>query len=277
MDALASRFEEHRPHLHAVAWRMLGSPVEADDAVQETWLRLSRVDPATVDNLGGWLTTVVSRICLDMLRSRSTRREDALASVEDSPSDASPESDALVSEAVGVALQAVLDSLAPAERVAFVLHDLFGVSFDEVAALLDRSPAAARQLASRARRRVRGSSPTTTPGRGVVSAFLAASRAGDFDALLALLDPEVVVRADSTVVSFGSAPVAVGPTAVAQTFSGRARAAGLTLVDGLPGAAWLVGGEPRVVFDFTVIDDRIVAIDLLADPEVLRVLELTPA
>ena len=275
MDSLASRFEEHRPHLHAVAWRMLGSPADADDAVQEAWLRLSRVDSSAVDNLGGWLTTVVSRICLDMLRARSSRREDALAEVADSPSDASPESDALVSEAVGVALQAVLDSLAPAERVAFVLHDLFGVAFDEVAELLDRSPAAARQLASRARRRVRGTSPSAAPGHGVVSAFLAASRAGDFDALLSLLDPDVVVRADPTVVSFGSAPVTVGPDSVARTFAGRAQAARLTLVDGLPGAAWLVGGEPRVVFDFTVVDDRIVAIDLLADPEVLGVLELT--
>jgi RNA polymerase sigma-70 factor (ECF subfamily) len=278
---LANEFDHHRAHLRAVAQRMLGNTGEADDAVQEAWLRLSRSDAAVIDNLGGWLTTVVARVCLDLLRSRTSRRETGLAEVESAPrvadEPADPEQEAVLAESVGLALLVVLDSLTPAERLAFVLHDLFAVPFDEIAPVLDRTPEATRQLASRARRRVRGSTadPDRTRQREVVRAFLAASREGDFEGLLALLAPDVVMRADATVVSFGSAAEARGPQAVAETFAGRARAARLALVDGVPGLAWFQDGEPRVVFDFLVDGDRIVGIDLLADPEVLVELELS--
>jgi RNA polymerase sigma-70 factor (ECF subfamily) len=278
---LANEFDHHRAHLRAVAQRMLGNTGEADDAVQEAWLRLSRSDAAEIDNLGGWLTTVVARVCLDLLRSRTSRRETGLAEVESAPrvadEPADPEQEAVLADSVGLALLVVLDSLTPAERLAFVLHDLFAVPFDEIAPVLDRTPEATRQLASRARRRVRGSTadPDRTRQREVVRAFLAASREGDFEGLLALLAPDVVMRADATVVSFGSAAEARGPQAVAETFAGRARAARLALVDGVPGLAWFQDGEPRVVFDFLVDGDRIVGIDLLADPEVLVELELS--
>jgi RNA polymerase sigma factor (sigma-70 family) len=283
-DWLAQRFEEHRPHLRTVAYLMLGSAAEADDAVQEAWLRLSRAGPGGVENLGGWLTTVVGRVSLDMLRSRRSRREDPLGPElpEELPSDAGgadPEAEALLADSVGPALLVVLETLTPAERLAFVLHDLFAVPFDEIAAILGRSEAAARQLASRARRRVQGAPPAegADPGRqrAVVEAFLAASRDGDFDALVALLDPEAVLRADAAAVRMGADAEVRGAAAVAGSFSGRARFARPALVDGAVGAVWATGGRPRVVFAFTVDGGRITGIDLVADPERLGRLELT--
>ena len=278
---LAEEFDRHRTHLEAVAQRMLGNTGEADDAVQEAWLRLTRSDAAAIDNLGGWLTTVVARISLDLLRSRTSRRETALPEPDHAapaePGGTDPEHEAMLADSVGLALLVVLDTLAPAERLAFVLHDMFAVPFDEIAPVLERTPEATRQLASRARRRVRGSSaaPDRSRQREVVRAFLAASREGDFEGLLAMLDPDVVLRADATVVSFGAAAEAHGPRDVAETFSGRAKAAQLALVDGMPGLAWLHDGEPRVVFDFLIDGDTIVGIDLLGDPDLLGELELS--
>ena len=277
-DWLAGRFEAHRPRLRAVAWRLLGSAAEADDAVQEAWLRLSRTDPSSVDNLGGWLTTVVARVCLDLLRARGARREEPLdAGSPDPATGAGPEDQALLADAVGPAMLVVLDTLAPAERVAFVLHDLFAVPFTEIGPLVGRSPVAARQLASRARRRVQGQAPDPGVDRGrqraVVQAFLAASREGDFQGLLALLDPEVVVRADVA----GGTRVVRGAAAVASQaigFAGRARFARLALVDGLPGLVVAPGGRPAWVLRFTLRRDRIVRIQVLAGPERLRRLEL---
>jgi RNA polymerase sigma factor (sigma-70 family) len=282
-DWLAERFEAHRPHLRAVAFRMLGSPSEADDAVQEAWLRLDRADTSLVDNLGGWLTTVVARVCLDQLRARTSRREEPLDAQLPDPvgnprSGVDPEEEALLAEGVGQALLVVLDSLTPAERLAFVLHDTFAVPFDQIAAILGRSPAAAKMLASRARRRVQGTAavPDTDPlrQRAVVDAFLAASRGGDFEALMAVLDPEVVVRADRAAVLVGASAEVRGAAVVADTFLGRARFAQPALVDGAVGAVWAPGGRPRVVFGFTITDDRIVAIEIVADPERLRRLDL---
>jgi RNA polymerase sigma factor (sigma-70 family) len=283
---LAERFEEHRAHLRAVAYRMLGSSSEADDAVQEAWLRVSRAGAGGVENLGGWLTTVVARVSLDLLRARGARREESLGHhlpgpVAAPPERSDPEYEALLADAVGPALLVVLDTLTPAERLAFVLHDLFAVPFDEIATILDRSPAAARQLASRARRRVQGADPA--PGadlarqRRVVEAFLAAARDGDFDALVALLDPEVVLRADPAAVQVGADAEVRGAREVAGTFAGRARVARPALVDGVPGAVWAPGGRPRVAFAFTLAGGRIAAIDLLADPERLRRVELAEA
>ena len=281
-DWLAQRFEEHRPRLRAVATRLLGSGSEADDAVQETWLRLSRTDPDSVENLGGWLTTVVGRVALNMLRSRSTRREDPLDGHpgDDRPSpDPDPADTAVLADSVGMALVVVLETLTPAERLAFVLHDLFDVPFDEIAPIVDRSPAAARQLASRARRRVQGSPPEgeIDPARRqeVVAAFLAASQSGDFAGLLALLDPDVVLRADAAAVATGAEALVRGAEAVAATFSGRARAARLALVDGVAQLVWSQGGRPRVVFSFTVEDGTVTAIDLLADPARLGAFEVS--
>jgi RNA polymerase sigma factor (sigma-70 family) len=283
-DLVARRFEADRDTLRAVAHRVLGSASEAEDAVQETWLRLNRAGADGVDNLTGWLTTVVSRVCLDMLRSRKSRREEPLA---DGPPETAvrevgagapdPEREALLADAVGPALLVVLDALAPAERLAFVLHDMFAVPFDEIGVALGRSPAAARQLASRARRRVRGAEAPEVDRarhRAVVAAFLAASRGGDFDALVDLLDPEVEARADAATVRSGAEALVRGADAVARTFAGRARAARPALIDGDPGLVWLHGGEPRVVFAFTVEDDRVVAIDMLSDPDELRHLDL---
>jgi RNA polymerase sigma factor (sigma-70 family) len=278
-DWLAERFEEHRSHLRAVAYRMLGSAAEADDAVQETWLRLSRSGAGGVENLGGWLTTVVGRVSLDMLRARRSRREDPLGDrlpdeLVSREGGGDPEREALLADAVGPALLVVLETLTPAERLAFVLHDLFAVPFEEIAAVLGRSEAAARQLASRARRRVQGAPATAAadPGRqrAVVDAFLAAARDGDFDALVALLDPDVVLRADPAAVQAGAAAEVRGAPAVAGTFSGRARFARPALVDGAAGAVWALGGRPRVVFAFTIAGGRITGIDLVADPERLR-------
>jgi RNA polymerase sigma-70 factor (ECF subfamily) len=283
---LAERFEAHRAHLRAVAYRMLGSPSEADDAVQEAWLRVSRADTGQVENLGGWLTTVVARVSLDMLRARGARREEPLDGHLPDPAallaeSTDPEQEALLADAVGPALLVVLDTLTPGERLAFVLHDLFGVPFDEIAAILGRSPAAARQLASRARRRVRGADPD--PGadrrrqRRVVDAFLAAARDGDFDALVALLDPDVVLRADAAALRVGAVADARGAEDVASTFVGRARVARPALVDGAPGAVWAPGGQPRVAFAFSFAGGRIAAIELVADPERLRQVELAEA
>ena len=284
---LAERFEAHRAHLRAVAYRMLGSPSEADDAVQEAWLRVSRAATGRVENLGGWLTTVVARVSLDMLRARGARREEPLDDHLPDPATVlpregtDPEQEALLADAVGPALLVVLDTLTPAERLAFVLHDLFGVPFDEIAAILGRSVAAARQLASRARRRVRGADPDPgadrTRQRRVVDAFLAAARGGDFDALVALLDPDVVLRADPAAVQIGADAEVRGAAAVAGTFTGRARVTRPVLVDGVPGAVWAPGGRPRVAFAFTFAGGRIAAIDLVADPDRLRQVELAEA
>jgi RNA polymerase sigma factor (sigma-70 family) len=287
-DRLAQRFEADRGRLRAVAYRMLGSTTEADDAVQESWLRLDRSDTSDVENLGGWLTTIVARVCLDMLRSRTSRREDSLGvHIPDPPLGSTttaaeeaggPENEALLSDAVGSALLVVLDTLAPAERLAFVLHDLFAVPFDEIAEIVGRSPAAARQLASRARRRVHGERDAADAHpahqRDVVNAFLAASREGRFDALLALLDPDVVLRADDRSVEVGALPEVRGAHAVAATFCGRARAARLAVVDGAAGMAWAPGGQPRVVFDLAIAGSTIVAIDMIADPDRLRHLDI---
>jgi len=282
-DWLAARFEAHRTHLRAVAYRMLGSASEADDAVQEAWLRLDRADTSGVDNLGGWLTTVVARVCLDLLRARTARREQPLGVHLPEPpvshADGNdPEQEALLAEGVGLALLVVLEQLAPAERVTFVLHDLFAVPFDQIAPIVGRSPAAAKMLASRARRRVQGAAtvPAADPirQRAVVDAFLAASCGGDLEALLALLDPDVVVRADRAAVQAGASREVRGAAAVAGTFSGRARLARPALVNGAVGAVWAPGGQPRVVFAFTVTGGRIVEIDILADPERLRQLDL---
>ena len=279
---LAEGFEENRNRLRAVAYRMLGSPSEADDAVQEAWLRLSRSDTSGVDNLAGWLTTVVARVCLDMLRRRESRREDPQGThlpepVVGTEDGVDPEHEALLADSVGLALLVVLETLAPAERVAFVLHDMFAVSFDEIAPILGRSPAAARQLASRARRRVQGAAvpdADRTRQRAVVDAFLAASRGGDFDALLAVLDPDVVLRADRAAMQAGASKEVRGVAAVAETFSGRARAARPALVNGAVGLVWAQGGRPRVVFGFTITSGKIVEIELIADPERLRQLDL---
>ena len=292
-DWLARQFEAERPHLRAVAYRMLGSPSEADDAVQESWLRLSRSDTGGVENLGAWLTTVVARICLDMLRARAARREDPLEPLgaEGAPvsepilsreDGSDPEREALLADAVGLALLVVLDTLTPAERLAFVLHDLFDVPFDTIAPIIDRSPAATRQLASRARRRVRGQAREAAPvaganlprQRAIVAAFLAAARAGDFNALLALLDSGVVFRADRAAVTAGASSEVRGAPAVAQQFAGRARVAQPALVNGAAGAVWASRGQPRVVFSFTITGDKISAIELIADPARLSQLDV---
>lgn len=290
-DWLSGRFAANRPHLRAVAYRMLGSTTEAEDAVQEAWLRVSRADTDNVENLSGWLTTIVARVCLDMLRSRRSRREEPLhlrgperySSGEGTGGRGrtGPETEAVLADSVGSALLVVLDTLAPAERLAFVLHDMFGVSFAEIAPIVKRSPAATRQLASRARRRVQGAHTEQGVDRGreraVVDAFLAASRRGDFDALLALLDPDVMLRADEAAVTTGVPREVRGALHVAGTFSGRARAAKPATVAGSAGAAWAPGGRPRVAFAFRIENGRIVRIDLLADPERLRGVELVSA
>jgi RNA polymerase sigma-70 factor (ECF subfamily) len=284
-DWLAERFEEHRGRLRAVAYRMLGSLSEADDAVQEAWLRLHRQDAAAIENLGGWLTTVVARISLNMLRSRDTRREDPLETrlpepIIDRADGTDPEHEALLADAVGLALFVVLETLNPAERLAFVLHDMFAVPFEEIAPIVDRSPDAARQLASRARRRVRAENPLPDADldaqREVVDAFLAASREGDFERLVAVLDPDVVLRAD-----FGDAPglqEVRGATAVlarAQTYSQFGLDLRPALVNGVPGAVALRDGELFSVAAFTVRAKKIVQMDFLADPVRLRELDLT--
>ena len=279
---LTERFEEHRSHLRAVGYRMLGSLSDADDAVQETWLRLARTDTSDVENLGGWLTTVMARVCLNVLRSRRTRKEDPLPvhtpdPIVDRDDRVDPEHQALLADAVGLALLVVLDTLPPAERLAFVLHDMFAVPFDDIATIVDRSPDAARQLASRARRRVQ-SAPVPDADvarqRTVVDAFLAASRDGDFEALLAVLDPDVVLRADT---GAGVVPL-VGAAAVAgQALTYRRLAAGrrTVLVNGTVGVLTAPEGRPVSVMAFTISDGRIVAIDILADPVRIAALDLS--
>jgi RNA polymerase sigma-70 factor (ECF subfamily) len=283
-DFLAEQFEENRAHLKAVAYRMLGSISEAEDAVQETWLRLSRSDTSSVENLGGWLTTVVGRVCLDMLRSRRSRRDGPLGvQVPDrivSHGDGiDPEREALLADSVGLALLVVLDTLNPAERLAFVLHDMFGVPFEEIAPIVGRSPSAARQLASRARRRVQGATnvPDTdlTRQREVVDAFLAAARGGDFDALVAVLDPDVVLRADlSAAHAVGSREVRGGPAVARTAAKGRARAARPALVNGTVGVVVAPRGRLLMVLGFTIRGGKIVEIDAIADPARLRKLDM---
>ena len=285
-DWLAERFEANRAHLRGVAFRMLGSLTEADDAVQEAWIRLSRTDTTDVENLRAWLTTVVGRVALNMLRSRKTRRDALETHVPDpilSPEEGlDPEQEALLGDSVGLAMLVVLDSLTPAERVAFVLHDVFAVPFDEIAPIVGRTPTATRQLASRARRRVQGAPVPDVDLDGqwaVVDAFLAASREGDFDRLLAVLDPEVVLHSDGGEARPELATVLRGAHAVAEgamTFRRLAETATRVLVNGLPGGvAWAPDGRPFAVVALTVRGERVVAIDILADPDRLGQLDLT--
>jgi RNA polymerase sigma-70 factor, ECF subfamily len=283
-DWLAQRFEQHRARLLAVAYRMLGSRAEADDAVQEAWLRLSQTDASTVGNLGGWLTTVVGRVCLDMLRSRTARREEPLDDQVPEPAtsrrdEADPEEEALMTESVGLAMLVVLDTLRPAERLAFVLHDMFAVPFDEIGSILGRSPNAAKQLASRARQRVQAADAPpdadVTPQRQLVAAFLAASRNGDLAALLAVLDPDVALRADPTAVEAGAQVEVRGAPAVARQFAERAPETLPTLVAEKPGTIWAItGGAPRAAFRFTITHGKIIHIDLVFDPVRLRQVSL---
>jgi RNA polymerase sigma factor (sigma-70 family) len=282
-DRLAEQFEEHRGHLRAVAYKMLGSLSEADDAVQESWLRLSRSDASEVENLRAWLTTVVARVALNVLRSRRTRGEEPLDvrvpdPVVTADDGTQPEHEALLADSVGLALLVVLDTLGPAERLAFVLHDMFGVPFDEIAGMVDRSPAAARQLASRARRRVQGAAPVPDADlaaqRRVVDAFFAAARHGDFDALVAVLHPDVVSRGDG---GPGASAVARGARDVAAralTFARLAPFVRPALVNGAAGAVVAPRGEPFSVMGFTVVGGRIVEIDAITDPARLRALDL---
>ena len=280
---LADRFEDHRAHLLAVAYRMLGSLTEADDAVQDTWLRLSRSGAGDVENLGGWLTTIVARVCLNMLRSRTTRREEALGvhlpdPVISPPGVLQPDEEAVLADSVGLALLVVLDTLSPAERLAFVLHDLFQLPFEEIAPMVGRSPTAARQLASRARRRVKGADlpapdPDLARQRDVVDAFFLAARGGDLDALVALLDPDVVLRADFGARRPAASRVVRGAAAVArQAVLGALPGADLhpALVNGAAGAVVTVGGRPFAVLGFTVAEGRILEIDAIADPDRVR-------
>jgi RNA polymerase sigma-70 factor (ECF subfamily) len=311
-DWLATKFETDRPRLRAVAYRMLGSRAEADDAVQEAWLRLSRSDTGAVENLDGWLTTIVARVSLNMLKSRASRREELIDPADVSaPATAEPEQETLLADSVGLALLVVLDTLTPAERLAFVLHDMFAVPFKEIAPIVDRSPAAVRQLASRARRRVQqtgaqdspdpwdssgardstgpSDSPSALDGTAdtetkedLIRAFLAASREGNFDALLAMLDPDIVMRADQIAVQLGVAAAAAedrgvhtdqlgadaevrGADAVGRIFASGAQAARPALIDGDAGLVWAPAGRPRVVFRFTVEAGTITAIDLRGD------------
>ncbi|MGI5151183.1 sigma-70 family RNA polymerase sigma factor [Plantactinospora sp. CA-294935] len=282
-DLLAERFEANRPQLRAVAYRMLGSSAEADDAVQEAWLRLSRTDTTGVDNLGAWLTTVVGRICLDMLRSRGSRREDPLDARTVEPvatsEQADPEREAMLADSVGLALLVVLETLTPAERLAFVLHDLFAVSYDEIAPIVGRSPAASRQLASRARRRVQADAATPEADlprqREIVDAFLTAARGGEVSTLLTLLDPDVVMRADSAAVRLGGRAELRGAQDIAGFFAGRADAARTAVVDGAPGAVVVLRGKIRFALSFIVRDGRIIGIDVVADSEQLHALDIT--
>jgi RNA polymerase sigma-70 factor, ECF subfamily len=289
-ERLAERFEEHRPHMRAVAYRMLGSVSEAEDAVQEAWLRLSRANVSGVDNLRGWLTTVVARVCLDMLRTRASRREDPLDVHVPDPiiartigrGDEGPEADAVLADSVGLALLVVLEKLEPAERLAFVLHDVFAMPFEEIAPLVDRSVVATRQLASRGRRRVQGQAPTSDADlrkqRRVVDAFLAAVQDGDFEALVALLDPAIVLRADGGAAKGVSRLVRGAQAVVAQaaTFSNLASSSQVVLVNGNMGVvARRPDGRPVAVIGFTIAGGKVVEIDILADPDRLGRLDLS--
>jgi RNA polymerase sigma factor (sigma-70 family) len=286
---LADQFESNRNHLRGVAYRMLGSMVEADDAVQEAWLRLNRTDATAIDNLGGWLTTVVARVCLDMLRSRQSRREESL-DAPDTPGPepaapkgptTDPEQEALMADSVGLALLVVLERLTPPERLAFVLHDTFDLSFDEIAAVIGRSPAAARQLASRARRRVRGTTPAESSHlseqRKVVNAFISALRAGDFESLVALLDPDLEVKVDPSALPAGVSAEVRGAPAWAQQaikYARGAAAARAALVDGSVGVVVAPRGRLYRVIKFTFAGGRIARIEVVADRERLRALDL---
>ena len=282
---LAERFEHSRPQLNAAAYRMLGSRAEAEDAVQEAWLRLDRSDADSVENLPAWLTTVVARVCLNMLRSRRTRGEQPLDVQPERPArgdeEVDPEQEALLGDSVGLALLVVLDTLTPAERLAFVLHDMFDLSFDEIAPVLGRSTAATRQLASRARRRVRNSAvPERDVGRQrrVVDAYLAATQSGDFEALLAVLDPEVVLRADAHAVPSGISTLLRGARSVAQgamASAARARRTEPALIDGSVGLVMAPSGEPTVVLTFGIVDGWITEINVIADPDRLHQLDVT--
>jgi RNA polymerase sigma-70 factor (ECF subfamily) len=282
----AEKFEANRPHLRAVAYRMLGSRTEAEDAVQEAWLRLSRADTSDVENLSGWLTTVTARICLDLLRSRKSRREEPLTIRVPEPvvsheagTGTDPEQDALLADSVGLALLVVLEKLTPAERLAFVLHDMFDMPFDDIAPIVGRSTIATRQLASRARRRVQGApiapEADLSRQRHVVDAFLTASRGGDMNALLAVLDPDVIFRADAAATQMGSLAEIRGRTAVAETFRGRAQAALPAVINGAVGAVVVLGGQLRIALRLTVGNNgRIIGIDATADFEQLRKLDM---
>lgn len=283
LDALAEQFERHRAHLRAVAWRMLGSSSDADDAVQEAWLRLSRSDTSAVQDIGRWLTTVVGRVCLDQLRSRRARREEQLDEAwphgpEPPTPTADPEREAELADSVGLALLVVLDALEPAERLAFVLHDVFAVPYAEIAPIVERSAGATKMLASRARRRVQqaqhGAGTDPRPQRDIVRAFLAAARNGDFEGLVALLDPEATFRSDPTAHEAGAPWALDGAGAVARQFSGRARAARLALIDGAPGAVWAPRGRAAGAFEFALVRGRIAAIKLVCDPTRLAALDL---
>ena len=286
--SLDVEFEAARPRLQSVAYRMLGSITEAEDAVQETWLRLNRSDTESIDNLGGWLTTVVSRVCLGILRTRRTKLEEPLESDQTDANLDGPEEDAILADAIGPALLLLLETLTPSERLAFVLHDLFAVPFEEIAPIVGRSPGAARQLASRARRRIQGRDEAGIADRrrqqDVVEAFLAASRRGDFDALIAMLDPEAVLRADRAAVEAatrnrdrGAPPLEReirGGSPVATALLGRAQGAQLALIDGAPGAVWAPGGHPRAVFAFRVAGESITEIEIVIDPAVVASLHV---
>jgi RNA polymerase sigma factor (sigma-70 family) len=275
---LAEKFETNRAHLRAVAYRMLGSTAEVDDAVQETWLRLSRSDTGAVENLGGWLTTVIARVCLDMLRARKSRREEPMGPhVPEPVADDAYGRDAEMADSVGAALLVVLETLAPAERLAFVLHDMFAVPFEEIAPIVGRTPAAARQLASRARRRVQGAPPPdadVSRQRKIVDAFIAASRDSDFEGLLAVLDPDVRFRADQAAQRLGSLAEMRGAPAVAEAFKGRAQAARAALVDGGPALAVILGGQLRIVVRLTIAGDRITAVEAVANAESIAQLDV---
>ena len=275
-DWVAEQFEAQRPRLRAVAYRMLGSGTDADDALQEAWLRLSRSDTSAVENIGGWLTTIVARVCLDLLRSRRSRRELPAGEhlpepVSDGEDPANPEHQVLLTDSVGLALLVVLDTLTPVERLTFVLHDMFDVPFDQIAPIIDRSPAAARQLASRARRRVRAAGPGSGSDpvrqREVVTAFLAAAHGGDFAALVALLDPGVALRTDREGVQMGAPEEILGAQAVADVFVEYAGGVRPALINGLAGAVWAPGGRPRVAYVFTISDGTITAVNRVADRE----------
>ncbi len=289
--SLSTRFEENRARLRAVAYRMLGSTTEAEDAVQETWLRITRADAGGVDNLGGWLTTVIAHVCIDMLRARKTRETSVPSAGPEGPLGAlepiNPEREVLLADAVGSAMMIVLDTLSPAERVAFVLHDLFALSFEDIGAIVGRSAVATRQLASRARRRVQGAGEREKElpsQREVAQAFMAASRDGNLEAVLAVLDPDVVLRADPVAVKAAAAneskgaPRLVGKVSgaadVARVFLGSAHAARPALVDGTPGAVWAPGGRPRAIWAFKVEQGRIVEVQFVADPKTIARLDV---
>lgn len=273
---LAERFEASRKHLRGVAMRMLGSRAEAEDAVQEAWLRLARSDVSHVDNLGGWLTTVVARVCLDMLRSRKSRGEEVFDMDTELADEGDVERDVALADSVGIALLVVLDRLSPAERLAFVLHDMFDLSFDEIAPIIDRSPDAARQLASRARRRVQGAEapPAVNDRRRIIDAFLTAARGGDMTGLLTVLDPDVVFRADAAAMKLGSLAEIRGAAAVAGVFSGKAQAAKTARIDGALGVAVVPGDTLLLVLRIEIAAGRIVAVEAVANPERLAGLDV---